>query len=138
MLEFCAMIPVEPRAFWVSVGTQKHPQKAKKRRISWIVIGPSKQEKREDFTHATKILVTSKHLFIGDATFLYIERRKSSEYERAVEAARSESRMCGSYRTDDKQVAACVRLGDKEQSLKVKPVDVNLLEIEVGPADFQA
>lgn len=113
MLDFCIMTPVTIGKQFVHVRTCKHPKKIKKRRVLSIVIG-------EFSPMATsKILATSPTLIIGDATFIYVDRRRSAEYERAVQACKNEGSMAGAYRTEDGQIATSVRLGDKEVSVDV-------------------
>lgn len=121
MAGFCISLPIpRPGKIWVSVKTHKHPQKSKKRQVLWIDINI--KQPTFEASHQLWVKAVSPHLFVGDATFLYIGKRSCEEYNRAVEAARSESRLSGAYRTDDTQVAVCVRLGDQEVTMKVTPI----------------
>ena len=123
MLEFCLLLPISPCKMLLHVQAERHPAKVKKHRVNNIKVHMNHLDKPK-----AKVVATSSLLLIGDATFVYVDRRKSDEYDRAVHACKREGSMCGSYRTGDGQVAASVRLGDKECSLHVSARD-SVIEI---------
>lgn len=75
------------------------------------------REKHDDIS--ARAFIHSPYMLIGDAIFVYMDRRKNEEYERAVMAARSEKRMAGSYRTSDGQVGACIRTALKDSTIDI-------------------
>lgn len=124
MIEFCMVLPIAPGKKIVHVKTCKHPRKVKKHRVSDISIHMNPVV----LPNISKIVSVAPSLLIGDATFVYVDRRKNDEYERAVYACKREGSMSGSYRTADGQVATSIRLGDKECLLQVTASD-GIIEI---------
>ena len=131
MSRFCLSEPIDPGKFWIYVRSCRHPRKVKKRRV--LSIHMTKQDSPKP---SSKVVAVSPFLFIGDATFLYVDRRKSEEYERAVHCCKNESSLVGAYRTNDGQVATGIRIGDKECNLQIEVVKDdggNLVEATIIP-----
>lgn len=125
MIGFCWKQPFPPGKKRLFVKTVQHPTKPKKRQVLWLSVTDGEQGQHKS---ASKIVVSSPELVIGDATYIYMARGKNGEYERAVAACRSDAKMSGAYRTDDGQVAACVRVGMKQCELNIE-FDQSVLRI---------
>lgn len=116
MIEYCWKQPFSSGKKLVFVRTTTHPRRVKKRKVVSVAISSCEN----DVKASSKIVLTSPVLVIGDATYIYVARRSSDEYDRAVAACKNEGRMSGAYRTDDGQIATAVRLGDKECQLDIE------------------
>jgi hypothetical protein len=111
MIEFCIQTPFNPGVRLATATQMTHPRRKDRRKVTSVTVA---YKVASPNLVMAKMVSSSQGLVVGDATYIYVDRRSSKEYGRAVAACKKESQMIGSYRTDDGQIAIAVRLGDKE------------------------